>query len=93
LIGGRDEQIGKRIGRIFKTFEKETGRHVLRHTALTQLLKHSGNIAVVSKYAGHSNIKTTEIYAHILDDQLKAITADFDFASESNNVGIDKQKK
>ena len=89
LIGGQDNQIGHRIGRIFKTFEEETGRHmhlhILRHTALTQLLKHSGNIAAVSKYAGHSNIKTTEIYAHILDDQLKAITADFDFTSEERN--------
>ena len=60
--------------------------HILRHTALTQLLKHSGNIAAVSKYAGHANIKTTEIYVHILDEQLKEITADFDFASEESNA-------
>ena len=97
LIGGWDEQIGKRMGRIFKTFEEETGKHmhlhILRHTALTQLLKYSGNIAAVSKYAGHSNIKTTEIYAHILDEQLKEITVDFDFTNNSNNVGNEKQKK
>ena len=97
LIGGRDEQIGRRIGKIFKTFKEDTGKHmhlhVLRHTALTQLLKHSGNIAAVSKYAGHSNIKTTEIYAHILDDRLKEITADFDFTSEENKTGSDKHKK
>ena len=90
LIGGRDEQIGKRMGRIFKTFEEDTGRsmhlHILRHTALTQLLKYSQNIAAVSKYAGHSNIKTTEIYAHILDEQLKEITADFDFTSDESNT-------
>ena len=59
--------------------------HILRHTALTQLLKYSGNIAAVSKYAGHSNIKTTENYAHILDDQLKEITADFDFTGTRND--------
>jgi len=97
LIGGWDEQIGKRIGRIFKTFEEETGKHmhlhILRHTALTQFLKYSGNIAAVSKYAGHANIKTTEIYAHILDEQLKEITADFDFTSEQSKTGSEKQKK
>ena len=90
FIGGKDDQIGKRVGRMFKKFEEETGTHmhlhILRHTALTQLLKHSGNIAAVSKYAGHANIKTTEIYAHILDDQLKEITADFDFAGNDNNI-------
>jgi len=89
FIGGKDDQTGKRVGRIFKKFEEETGTHmhlhILRHTALTQLLKHSGNIAAVSKYAGHANIKTTEIYAHILDEQLKEITADFNFTSGSNN--------
>jgi integrase len=97
LIGGRDEQIGRRMKKIFKKFEDETDKnmhlHILRHTALTQLLKYSGNIAAVSKYAGHSNIKTTEIYAHILDDQLKEITADFDFTSTRNDIDDAVQKK
>ena len=82
LAGGHDVQIGRRIGKIFKTFEDRTGRHMhlhmLRHTALTQLLEHTQNIAAVSRFAGHADIKTTEIYAHVMDNQLKAITTDFD---------------
>ena len=82
LAGGHDVQIATRLGRIFKKFEEQTGRHMhlhmLRHTALTSLLEHTQNIAAVSRFAGHADIKTTEIYAHILDGQLKKITADFD---------------
>ena len=85
LAGGHDVQIATRLGRIFKKFEEQTGRHMhlhmLRHTALTSLLEHTQNIAAVSRFAGHADIKTTEIYAHILDGQLKKITADFDCAT------------
>ena len=82
LVGGHDVQVAARLGRIFKKFEEQTGRHLhlhmLRHTALTSLLEHTQNIAAVSRFAGHADIKTTQIYAHILDGQLKEITADFD---------------
>ena len=85
LIGERDGEMTRRFGRIFTAFEKRTGRHIhlhmLRHTALTQLLRHSQNIAAVSRYAGHSDVKTTQIYAHILDDQLQSITKNFNISS------------
>ena len=88
LEGNHDAEIAKRIRKVFKAFEKEHAKHVhlhmLRHTGLTQLLKHSQNIAAVSKYAGHSNIKTTEIYAHVLDQQLQEITSDFDIGGNGD---------
>lgn len=85
LLGKHDTHIHSRFLPIAKAFQESTGRklhiHMLRHTALTHLLKHSQNIAAVSKYAGHADIKTTEIYAHVLDQQLKEITKNFDVIS------------
>lgn len=40
--------------------------HALRHTYATQLLKKGVQLITVSRLLGHSSIKTTEIYAHVL---------------------------
>lgn len=41
--------------------------HALRHTYATQLLKSGSQLLTVSRLLGHSSIKTTEIYAHVLE--------------------------
>lgn len=43
--------------------------HALRHTYATQLLKNKVDLLTVSKLLGHSSIKTTEIYAHVLENE------------------------
>ena len=40
--------------------------HDLRHTAATQMLRSSGDLAAVSAVLGHCDVKTTERYAHVL---------------------------
>lgn len=52
----------KQIGVPYKKF------HALRHTFATQLLKKGADLLTVSRLLGHSSIKTTEIYAHVLDE-------------------------
>lgn len=42
--------------------------HALRHTYATNLFERGANILTVSKLLGHSTIKTTEIYTHVLAD-------------------------
>lgn len=44
--------------------------HMLRHTTATRMLDTTGNIAVVQKMLGHSQIATTMRYAHIADEGL-----------------------
>lgn len=43
--------------------------HTLRHTALTWIVKNTGDILVAQKIAGHADIKTTTKYAHVLDEK------------------------
>ncbi|HHZ02019.1 MAG TPA: site-specific integrase [Tissierellia bacterium] len=45
--------------------------HALRHTYATTLFEKGVNIVTVSKLLGHSTIKTTEIYTHVLEDVKK----------------------
>ena len=42
--------------------------HALRHTYATKLFENRTPILTVSRLLGHSSIKTTEIYTHVLED-------------------------
>lgn len=42
--------------------------HALRHTYATKLFENGTSILTVSRLLGHSSIKTTEIYTHVLED-------------------------
>jgi len=47
--------------------------HALRHSFATYLLENSTNIRVVQKLMGHAEVKTTEIYTHVLQQNLDAV--------------------
>ena len=49
---------------------KDIHPHSLRHTFATDLLRATKNLRLVQKALGHSNIETTTIYAHIVDEEL-----------------------
>lgn len=48
--------------------------HKLRHTAATMLLNNGTDIRVIQKILGHKDIRSTEIYTHVVDEAVvKAI--------------------
>ncbi|MEG1834838.1 MAG: tyrosine recombinase XerC [Oscillospiraceae bacterium] len=61
--------------------------HKLRHTAATLMYQHGKvDVLVLKDILGHENLGTTEIYTHLVDDQLKK-------ASEQNPLANVKQTK
>lgn len=46
--------------------------HSLRHTAITNLLRHSKNVYISMEVAGHKSIKTTQLYLHSIPDEVRA---------------------
>ncbi len=57
---------------------KRVTSHTLRHSFATHLLESGTNIRVVQKLLGHADVKTTEIYTHVLQQNLGAVVSPLD---------------
>jgi len=49
-----------------------------RHTLVASLPESGANIRVVQKLLGHADVKTTEIYTHVLQQNLGAVKSPLD---------------
>ena len=52
---------------------KQKSPHVLRHTFATHLLDEGANLVAIQKLLGHTDLATTQVYAHNTIEQLKKI--------------------
>ncbi len=58
-------------------FNKQVTPHTLRHTFATDLLRETKNIRLVQKALGHASLSTTQIYTHIVDEELEDALKNF----------------
>lgn len=56
---------------------KEVHPHTLRHTFATDLLKATKNLRLVQKALGHARLGTTQVYTHIVDEELEDAMKNF----------------
>lgn len=74
----------------FAKIDKPLTTHMARHTFAVFALNHGIKIEVLAKMMGHTDIKTTQIYAKILDS---SVEAGFDVLEKSlNNPGGKSEK-
>ncbi len=65
------ERLGGKIG-------MKIHPHMLRHSFATHLLENGTDLRYIQKLLGHASSKTTEIYTHVANNQLKNITSPLD---------------
>ncbi len=63
---------------------KKIGCHTFRHCFATHLLENAVNIRVVQELMGHADVKTTEIYTHVMEKDLSVVQSPLDVLSKSD---------
>lgn len=70
----------KKIASVVKQLgiTKRVTPHVFRHSFATHMLEDGANIRMVQTLLGHKDVKTTEIYTHVMSTQFESVASPLD---------------
>jgi integrase/recombinase XerD len=80
-VFGRDlKSLGARAG----IAAAKLSPHVIRHAFASHLLQNGADLRSVQQLLGHSDVATTQIYTHVLDERMAAMVRDLHPLSDSD---------
>jgi len=63
---------------------KRANAHTRRHTFATELLRHGNDLRLIQSLMGHSNIKTSQIYTHVVAGPRTDVVSPLDLVDPNN---------